>query len=50
MPRKRIHRKRRQDAYAGAEAWSDVFESGRAMFDDFSLDTGVETDSNGRVP
>jgi hypothetical protein len=50
MPRKRIRAKRRLDRFAGAEAWSDVFEFGFAFFDDFSLETGVQTDGNGRVP
>lgn len=49
MPRKRVHSKRRLDAQAGAEVWSDVFRSGFPMFDDFAMDTGVEPDRNGRV-
>lgn len=41
MPRKRTHGKRRLDAYSGAEAWSGVFRTGFAMFDDFTTETGV---------
>jgi|SRR5215217_2488710 len=42
MPRKRTHRKRRLDPIAGAEAWSDVFQTGFALFDDFEDATGVK--------
>ena len=50
MPRKRTHGKRRLDAHSGAEAWKDLFALGHSIFDDFTLDTGVETDRVGRVP
>ena len=42
MPRKRTHGKRKLDPYSGAEAWSDVFQTGYATFDDFTDLTGVE--------
>lgn len=50
MPRKRTHRKRRLDRHAGADAWADVFEFGFAVFDDFTAETGVETEAGGKVP
>ena len=50
MPRRRrIEKRRRLDRFEGAEAWADVFRSGRAMFDDFPMETGVAMDRGGCV-
>ena len=50
MPRSLRRTKRRVDAYSGAEAWSDYFQFGFAMFDDFAVETGVAVDSANHVP
>ena len=49
MPRKRTIGKRRMGPQEGAQAWQDVFLGGAAIFDDFTDETGVDTDRHGKV-